>query len=92
MSANSDSYQPDTEHNVDAHLQKYIDAKFDHLEAAVKELKAAELACQDEVFGRLRTVELQVAANMAGTWRGAFIIGTCSLVGASLAMLIGKIL
>jgi hypothetical protein len=77
---------------VDAHLQKYIDAKFDHLEAAVKELKAAELACQDEVFGRLRLVEIQIATNMAASWRGAFVIGACSLVGASIAMLIGKIL
>jgi hypothetical protein len=77
---------------VDAILQKYIDAKFDHLEAAVKELKAAELACQDEVFGRLRSVELQVVSNMASSWRGAFVIGACSLVGSSIAMLIARIL
>lgn len=77
---------------MDENLQKYFDEKFKHVEAAVADLKQAEVTCQSEVFPRLLALEIKVATNMAASWRGAFIIGGCSLTGAILAHVLGRIL
>ena len=72
--------------------KKYLDERFKHLEEAVAELRTGRFVCQDEVFPRLKTMELQLATQAASSWRGAFIIGACSCFGAIIAVVVGHIL
>jgi len=42
---------------MDEVYQKYLDAKFDHLEGLLTKQNEEEIACRKEVFNRLRELE-----------------------------------
>ena len=77
---------------MDAKDRELYDEKIRHLDERVSRIESGEVDCKREIFPRLISLELWRASSMASSWKGAFVIGACSMVGATVAVIISYLL
>ena len=71
---------------------RLIDEKIRHLDERITRMESGEVDCRREIFPRIVALELWRASSMASSWKGAFVIGACSMAGATLAVIMSYLL
>ena len=73
-------------------VKKYYEEKFINVHCRIDDVVAERKSCQQDVQKRLKDLEVQMAAIMAGATKGAILIGACSFCGAIIAVILTKLL
>ena len=77
---------------MDEKDRELCNIKLQHLEERMKVLETHEQICKGEIFPRINALELWRASSMASSWKGAFVIGTCSMIGATIAVILSHLM